>query len=493
MISTSKSGGRGRARRGLAKTGPVVVLERVSDDEWKAVKAEVGGDRITVSDAQVLRSGAGSSAERDRGAWTRLGNGAEACLVANSPKSVCRFLDLVQATPEQTRQMVALRLETELPYSVAESTWVCERPETADAAGGNVLVLATETAGIADAEDRLRAKGIRCGSVELNASGFAELALASGPSDETLAVVNLDQTRATLAITRGTSLRYVRHIAISAGSDDETGASTGWMARLANELEQSIYDYLLRTGNGRPARLLVAGERLAAEGLTETLAARLGIPVEAASCPEFVRISGSAPAANELIERFSACMGAVIAVHHRRRGEQTAAPVLRRRGRAFGQVDLRSKRFALIGANVLLLVLLVAALFGVRAARLGAAERIIDEGQSWVEYLEPLQDEVDILQFEAGRQRSFLDALQALAEVLPSEVKVEKLTIDAKGNVIISGKTKTVEIIGGKAVTAIEASNMLANPKLLDATKEKDEYGFRLTCELKKGPRGVRP
>ena len=55
-----------------------------------------------------------------------------------------------------------------------------------------------------------------------------------------------------------------------------------------------------------------------------------------------------------------------------------------------------------------------------------------------------------------------------------SEVKVEKLTIDAKGNVTITGKAKTVEIIGEKAVSAIDASDMLANPKLLDASKEKD-------------------
>ncbi len=475
------------------KRDPIVVLERVSENEWKAVKAEVGGDGITVSDAQVLQFGAGSSGGRDERAWARLANGAEACLVANSPKSVCRFLEVAQATPEQTRQMLALRLETELPYPVAESTWVCERPEAADSAGGNVLVLATETAGVADAEDQLRERGIRCGSVELDAAGFAELALAAGPNDATLAVLSLDQTRATLAIMRDASLRYVRHIAINAGAASETGAAAEWMARLANELEQSIYDYLLRTGNGRPARLFVAGERLATEGLAETLAARMGIPVDTASCPDSVRISGSAPAAYDLVERFPACMGALIAIHRRRRGEQTAAPALRRRGSTFGQIDWRSKRLVVIGANVLLAVLLVAALFGVRTARLGAAERIIDEGQSWVEYIEPLQSEVDILKSEAGRQRSLLDVLQALAEVLPSQVKVEKLSIDKKGTVTISGKTKTVEIIDEKAFSAIIASDMLANPKLLDATKEKNEFGFRLTCELKRGPQGVRP
>jgi hypothetical protein len=388
--------------------------------------------------------------------------------------------------------MVALRLETELPYSVAESTWVCERPETADTAGGNVLVLATETADIAAAEEQLRDKGIRCRSVELDASGLAELTLASCTGSETLAILNLDQTMATLVITRHTSLRYVRHIVVNTDGDNEPEASSTWMARLANELEQSTYDYLLRTGNGRPDTLLVTGERLATDGLMESLAERLRIPVAGLSCPESVHVSGSVTT-NDLVEGFPVCLGAVIGAHRRRRGERTVAPPLRHRGHTFGQIDLGSKRFALVGANVALVVLLVAALFGVRAARLAAAEHVIDEGQVWVEFLEPLQDEVDILQFEAGRQRSYLDALYALAEALPREVKVEKLTIDAKGNVMITGKTKTVEIIGEKAVSAIDASDVLANPRLLDATKEKNEYGFRLACELKRGARGVRP
>ena len=73
-------------------------------------------------------------------------------LLSNSDSAVCRLMEMPQASSDQTHRMVALRLETELPYPVPESTWVCQRQAQEDAAeAGRVLVMATPTAEISEA------------------------------------------------------------------------------------------------------------------------------------------------------------------------------------------------------------------------------------------------------------------------------------------------------------------------------------------------------
>lgn len=455
----------------------VLVLEPVSAGAWRAIEGEVGDGGITVLAAQALTGDAEGLAR-----LRLLGNGADVVLVSNSQKSVCRFLDMVDAAPDQVRRMVALRLETELPYSVSESTWVCERRENRDGVSGHVLVIATATSEIAHAEEALRTQGLRCQGVEYNAASLAELLVTAPTTDECVGIVERDVGGATLAIAQRGVLCYARHIPIDHSASD---------ARVASEVDQSVYDYQLRSQGARPTRVFVAGTD--ATGLIEPLQGRLGIPVEAAPCPQFLDVRAPAVVRDDLVAQFPACVGALIAVHRRLLGERAAAPPLRRRVRALETANLRSKRLVLAGTNAGLLLVLIAALFGVRAAQLSAAEHIIDESRPLLGGLERLQDEVDILQHERGRQRPILDTMRELAEVLPSEVKVETLTIDPKGKITVSGETRSVEAASDEAIAAMEASDLFIHPKFLGATKQKEAFGFRLTCELSQGPGRAKP
>ncbi len=455
----------------------VVVLERLAERKWAAVAAEVGGERIVVSGAEVLDPGA------DRVAWNRLASGADVTLVADARRSVCRFLEMAEASPEQTRRMMALRLETELPYPVSESTWVCERQAAGEDAD-KVLVLAVASDTIAEAEKDLRAEGLRCAEVASSAAGLAQLALAWDSADEAVAVVGLGSELATLVVVEGGCLRYARSVSVASSQEDD---DSSWAELAAGELNQSMYDYTLRNGDRRPARVLLFGGDGPENVLAEALRKRLGIPVEVSGWPDAMNVPAEAYG---FIGRAPACVGTLMAAHQRAWGQQTAAPVFRRTGKRRGGVNLKGARLGLIAANVAALVLLVAALFGVRTGQLNAAERVIGGSRPLLQKLDHVQSEVDILKYESKRERSMLDLLLVLSEVMPKEVKIEELAIDAKGKVTISGKTTSAAVDSEKAVSALEGTGKFGNAQFLGSTVGKDGFGFRITCELRGGSGG---
>ena len=469
------------------KNRRVLVLERTSGKEWKAVEAEVGGDRVTVSRAEILKSADEASAASSGPDFAECANNGDVVLVSSSDTAVCRSIEVPDASSDEMRRMVALRLETELPYPVAESTWVWERQDNGGTDAGTVLVIATRNAEIEEAEGELRAKKKRCTSVEFDGTCLAELAVACGPAVDTVALVSVGAKRATLAIAHAGKLRYVRRISLDMAPTGDGRPDATWVSGLVNELDQSLYDYLLRTGGDGPERVLVAGEGMGVEGFVDALGARLKRPVEQAALPEIVHVPESATVGGELLERYPECVGALIAAHHRLRGERAAAPALRRQARRFREVNLRNKRVALICANALLLVELIAAAFGVRAAQMSAAKRTIEDSRPLLQDLTSVEDEVDILQYESRRQRSILDALIPITEALPGGIKVEILKITAKGEVTIAGKTKSVEEASDKAISAMRASKLLANPSFRGATRGEKEFNFQITCELRGG------
>jgi hypothetical protein len=467
------------------KKRSVLVLERISGKEWKAVEAEVGGDRIIVSRAQILKSADGALDSSSGPDFSQFANNGDVVLVSSSDTSVCRSIEVPSSSDDETRRMVALRLETELPYPVAESTWVWERQDNGGTDAGTVLVIATRTAEIAEAEEELRAKKKRCTSVELDGACLAELAVACTASADTVALVSVLGKRATLAIAHAGKLRYARRISLDTVMTDEARPGSDWVSRLANQLDQSLYDYLLRTGGEAPARILVAGDALRVDGLVDALGARLKPSVEEIALPEIVRVSESAGVGNDLLERFPECVGAMIATHHRLRGERTTAPALRRQVRRFAEINLRNKRVALICASAVLLVELIVMAFVVQGAQLKAAGRAIDESRPLLQDVSRLEDEVDILQYEGRRQRAVLDALIPITEALPKDIKVETLDINARGEVTIAGKTKSVEAASDKAISAMRASRLLADPRFLGATQGEGGFSFRITCKLR--------
>jgi len=479
------------------KAHRVVVLEKAGENQWKVVEAEIGGKWAVILSARVFGKGEDSAAGSAPPSLRGLANGAQVVLVTNSDKALCRRLLLPKATAEQTRRMAALRLETELPYAVAESTWVCERrPDEGANGDGSTLVMAVPSVEIAETEKQLRAVGIRSAMVTLEAAAVAELAVspstppggsgtpASGKEDEVVAVAAVGERMTTLTILRSGKLRYARRIFI--------GASDVPPRKLANELDQCVHHYTLNEDEGRPARLLLVGERARDDGVAAALADRLGLAVEAARLPDEVHIASPGAVEGELLDRFPACLGAVLALHRSLRGHAAAAPALRRRQPRLVE-NAWFRTAAMIAVNLLLIAGLVAALFGVRKARIAAAERLIEEGLPLLKQTESMPNDVAILAFEERFPRPILDALLVLAETLPPGIKIETLSIDSRYQVTMAGIAPSVEDASEKAISALKDAAMFARPKFLGANKEKEGWKFRLACELKRVPRGRKP
>ncbi len=506
-----------------------MVLQQPSAalNTWKVVEAELNATGITVlrarlslRDSLAKRSSAQSREEgsSEGSVSEMLGNlnGTTVTLVPDSARSVCRLLDIAAAAPEQLKHMVALRLELELPYPVADSVWVCEEPQQWREPGTNgdgtipkVLVIAAAAEDIALAESELRNVGVRDGvAMEFAAGGLAELAAdashqlgeaslraeaspstnASGPANGTAAIANLDGDEATLAIAHHAALCYSRNIRVG----PVASGGQGLAQLLGQELRQSIYDYTLRTGNGAPVELLVTGELMGDEDLVGTLTEHLGIPVKPMDCPDLFDLPKPELVEGDLLADYPVLAGVLISMRRRMLGQPAAAPPLRRRRRRFGTMDLGNRRVQLFGLNAVALLLFAASLFGVQALRLDSADRLMRESQPLLQSLERHREEVDILQYEAGRRRPVLDTMMALSEALPKEIKVETLTIDSRGKISIGGKAKSVEMASDTAIAALRASTFFVNPQFNGATREKEEFSFQITCELRGGRRGIR-
>ena len=477
-----------RGGNGAQGTEDVVVLEQSAGGTWKVVEAKLDAEGITVHRARCFEGGLSDSAPAIFGSL----NGCTVTLVPDSAKSLCRLLEIADASPDQLERMVALRLEVELPYPVADTTWVYEPRTNGDGSISKVLVLATASSEIASIEAVLRKSGVRNAAMEFAAGGLAELANAAAPATGTTAVVKLDRDEAVLAIAHDAELCYARHIRLRPVSEEERAPTEEWTTSLAQELRQSLYDYTMRTGNAAPERLLVTGQRMIDEGFIEALKTRLGMSVEAIECPEIFKASTSDAIEGDLLADYSVAIGVLISMRRRMLGEPTAAPPFRRKGRSFGKLEWGNRRFQLFSINAVLLLTFIASLFGVQSLRLNSADRLMRESQPLLQSLERNKEEVDILLFEDRRRRSVLDTMMALSEALPAEIKVETLSIDSKGKISISGKAKTVEMASDTAIAALRASPLFTNPRFNGATLEKKEFSFQLTCEIRGSARRVR-
>ena len=477
-----------RGESGAAGTEHVLVLEQAGRNAWKVIEAKLEATGITVLSARSFEEGLAGSASEMLGNL----NNSTVTLVPDSGKSVCRLLEIPDASPDELKRMVALRLEVELPYPVADSVWMYEPRTNSEGTISNVLVIATASSEIASAESELRKGGLRGAAMEFAAGGLAELANVSGASNGTTAVAKVDDDVAILAIAHDTALCYARHIRLRPPAKEDGAPADEWVTLLAQELRQSIYDYTLRTGNAAPDHLMVTGERMKDEGFVETLKARLEIPVIPIDCPGMFHLSDPESIEGDLLADYPVLVGVLISMRRRMLGQPTAAPLFRQRRRDFWAMDWGNRRFQLFGLNAVLLLLFIASLFGVQSLRLDSADRLIGESQPLLQSLELQREEVDILQYENRRRRSVLDVMMALSEALPQEITVETLAIDSRGKISISGKAKSVEIASDTAIAALRASTIFINAQFNGATREKEEFSFQMTCELRGGGRGIR-
>ena len=489
----------------LRKAISVIVLERAGD-RWRVVEAGVAAGGIVIRRARVLsqaRPKPGESAEP----LPSLNNRAQVILVAGSDRSVCRRMQTPAASDEDTRRMIAIRLETELPYPVAESFWVCERLNGSANGESPVLVLAIPRAEVAEAEQALGFTGRNPWAVQLDAGALAELALASQITpEETAAVCRIEERTTDLVIVRQGRLEYARRI-FAGLSPAESEAAGAPAARLGDELDQCIHHYALdsRGAGAEPTRLIVTGEGAGAdERIAQALGRRLNLPADRFPIPPGVQAAqGTADArgapldglkSEALMAQFPACIGALLAAQRAIRGEGTAAPALRSR-RAPMFAALPRRRALLAGLSAVLLCALIAVSFLVRHARYEAASRAVRQGLPFLQDMDRLQNEVDVLEHEKSLARHpMLDTMLALAETLPKGIQIATLSVSATGKIALSGTCGTVEDASEKAVAALKASKVFANPKFLGASKQEGAFKFRLTCELQNVPgRGANP
>lgn len=455
----------------------VLVVERVRKGKWRAVEADVGADGIDVVKILLVDETSGTGLDG-------FDSKDEVVLVSNSTTSVCRLLDIAEASQVETERMVALRLETELPYPVEESTWACRRQNGSLGNGTEVLVIATETETLDRTLDELRYTGRRCTRVELDGTAFADLVVACAPGDpDNASIAVVGNTDVTLVVTHGGVLRYVRRFSLPAVNGD---ISSVRMAQLANELDQSLYDYALRTKGNRPDRLFLGGSGSAQNDLVRRLGQQLNMPVETVQLPSTVNVDSVDFTSFDLVRSCPACIGVLLSLHRRIRKGGGAGPPLITGSKTAAPLVIR-KRGLMVTINTVLLAILVALSFAVRTAQINASQRIIDEGKSMLRDIEVLEEEVGILKFESARHRSLLDVIVPLTKVLPKGVKIESCGFDSKGTVNISGTAKSVEDISDNTISAMEDSSVFLRPKFHGATKEKTGYSFRLTCELRKG------
>jgi hypothetical protein len=492
------------------KAVSMIVLERAGD-RWKVVEAGVAASGIVIRRARLLshvRSKPDGAAET----LPSLGNRVQVVLVAGSDRAICRRMQVPAASEEDTHRMVAVRLETELPYPVAESFWACERLNGGADGEPPVLVLAIPRVEVTDAEQVLGSTARHPWAVQLGAGALAELARASQKTpEETVALCRIEENTTDLVIVRGGRLEYARRIfaGLPATADRpaaESRAPEAAVARLGDELDQCIHHYALdsRDAGAEPARLVVVGEGAGADDrITQALGQRLGLPACRFSIPPGVQmIQGTGEAhgspldwlsADRLSAQFAACLGALLAAQQELRGENAAAPPLRRR-RAPAWAALPRRRAALACLSAALICAIIAVSFLVRHARYNAASQAVRKGLPFLQDMDRLQNEVDVLEQEKRlARRSMLDTMLALAETLPKGIQIATLTVSTSGKLALTGTCGSVEDVSEKAVAALKASKMFANPKFLGASKQDQAFKFRLTFELRNRPERSEP
>lgn len=435
----------------MARTRRVHAIEAIGNGNWPFIEAEVRGDRIAILGAGTVTSG-------------DINPHVDALLIVGSEKAACRIMKLPDASSEQTRRMVASRFETELPYPIADSLWTCERLPASDMnPAGNVLALAVPQLNGGVVGEKLRT--FKHCSIFLDAAGLAQWACVT--SAENVAVVSLSAEVATLVLTVNGKLRYLRNL--RHGSDWES---------LANELDQSLHHFSLIEGR-ETERMLLVGELAQSPELARVFSARLGIPVEVPALPPSVEITTDS--GRDALKRMPAAAGVLMSWQRRLKGQPLSAPALRRPIPTMAE-RLKLRWVALIALNVALAVAAIWLAFYARGKWIDSAMELTREGRPLLQDMDRISAEVNTLEFES-HQPSMLEAINGLAEILPSGLKFESITIDSKGRVAITGTTESIAVASDAAIKALRGSSMFKNPVFEGATKGQNGFKFRITCE----------
>ena len=466
----------------------MVVWERTGAG-WKVLEGKVGGANPAVVRARLIPFESGSETLLKEGSPQKAG---EATLVVRSQRTVCREIELPVAADAEIYSMLELRLETELPYALSEATWSWQRQSESRQEGNTcVLSLAVPTADIMAQEQELRALGQPCNAVESHEAALAQVAAGLASGQETMAIAEVETGGVTLVVARNRELSYARYIGSGVDECVEPVSANAGASRLASEIRQSLQHYTSSKGASPPRKLLLVGQQENVARVAAELAQGPEPPIEIPHPPEWLHISEAAGEPREVFGRFCSCIGALVSVHRRLGNQETVAPSLRL-PRTYLRTPVFCKGAALAVGGLLLAIVLIAVSFGVRSAKVRAANRVFQEVQPWLRGIELLEEEVNILETESDRYRPAVDLLLAIAETLPEGIAVSDLTIDVRNNVTILGKAPSVEV-ASQAEHALSVSEEFANAQLQRTTKENNEVVFRITCIVReKGGTSVR-
>jgi len=131
--------------------------------------------------------------------------------------------------------------------------------------------------------------------------------------------------------------------------------------------------------------------------------------------------------------------------------------------------------------NMILAAAIVVASFGVRIRRLHAATQAINEARAFVRLADRLEEEVRILQRERQVQRSTIDLLLTVTQALPPGVLLSDLDVDARGNVMLTGRAASVEM-ASQAAASLEMTGKFGAARLERAAQEKEGLVFQIKC-----------
>lgn len=461
---------------GLPQIRPAVAVELQSDGALRCVRAEIGGERLRVQAAREFAAG-------DRTALVAFAAGATVSLVVNSERSVFRRLDVPSVPPEALRALIALRLEAELPYPVADAAWLYGQGG-ASANGKHAFAAAVPKADLDTACAMLRETGIACAHAEYDASALAELAGGE-------AVARIDTERIVLTVVRDGAPVYVRRVRLTPPAQGAPEAQSEWESRVVRAIAQSLQECQMR-GGGSTIPLRVTGSAQENSGLLNALRAALGAGITKIGLPAFCE-TDSALVAESVMVHYPACTGALIALHRRARGEQTLTPPLLTPAAAASGLPWGGRRPVLLAGCVAAGLLLLTSAFAVRSARVAAAEETLAELKPLSGALARVQEEVDILQFENKRASSVLDLFKAIATAMPPEVSVKSVNLASGGKLTLKGKTRSVAAASEKAIAALETSGLFKKCIFLGATEEQNEFSFQISCELGRNSQGSKP
>ncbi|MFO7958390.1 MAG: PilN domain-containing protein [Candidatus Brocadiia bacterium] len=241
-------------------------------------------------------------------------------------------------------------------------------------------------------------------------------------------------------------------------------------------MEQTLRHWCMQDGAGQPDGFVLAGEPELAAAMREALTGAASAETVLAS--DLKGLTGADldddPAA------YATCAGALMALHNRSTGGSAASPALRRRQTRTGAGRWWS-RVALAALDILLLVGLVAASFGVRSARLRTVRSELSEARGALEGFDVLEEEVQILEAEARVYRSTPETLRAVVEALPNGVTLTDLDVGSDNRVTVQGTTPSVEALS-KAASKLETTGMFDELELERVSSGQGGMSFTIRC-----------